>query len=193
VGAVERKALLPRELFPGDVAFGLPSSGLHSNGYSLVRRIVERAGLSWSATAPFARDMNLARALLQPTRIYVKPLLAALKRTPHIRALAHITGGGFPDNIPRVLPSHLGVSLDLSSFRPAPVFSWLAETGDVEETEMLRTFNCGVGMVVFAAQDGAAEVEETLRAVGENPVRIGEVIEPETGEPRVVMNGTLGL
>jgi phosphoribosylformylglycinamidine cyclo-ligase len=193
VGAVERKALLPRELFPGDVAFGLPSSGLHSNGYSLVRRIVERAGLSWSATAPFARDMNLARALLQPTRIYVKPLLAALKRTPHIRALAHITGGGFPDNIPRVLPSHLGVSLDLSSFRPPPVFSWLAEAGDIEEAEMLRTFNCGVGMVVFAAQDVAAEVEETLRAVGENPVRIGEVIEPETGEPRVVMNGTLGL
>lgn len=193
VGAADRKALLPRDVHAGDVAFGLPSSGLHSNGFSLVRRIVQRAGLAWNATAPFAGDMNLARALLQPTRIYVKPLLAALKRTPHIRALAHITGGGFPDNLPRVLPKKLGVRLDLSAFDVPPVFRWLAKAGEVAEAEMLRTFNCGVGMVVFASKEGADEVESVLRAVGENPVRIGEVVEPEEGQERVIFSGTLGL
>lgn len=192
VGAAERKALLPRAVQPGDVAFGLPSSGVHSNGYSLVRRIVKDMGLSWEATAPFAPEMTLARALLEPTRIYVKPLLQALKRTPHIRALAHITGGGFPDNLPRVLPKGIGVSLDLSAFEPQRVFKWLAAAGEIEESEMLRTFNCGVGMVVFAAKDGAAEVEKILCELGEEPVRIGEAIEAKAGE-RVVMNGKLSL
>jgi phosphoribosylformylglycinamidine cyclo-ligase len=192
VGAAERKALLPRSVQPGDVAFGLPSSGVHSNGYSLVRRIVKDMGLSWEATAPFAPEMTLARALLEPTRIYVKPLLEALKRTPHIRALAHITGGGFPDNLPRVLPKGLGVSLDLDAFAPQRVFKWLAAAGEIEESEMLRTFNCGVGMVAFAARDGAAEVEKTLSELGEEPVRIGDVIEAKAGE-RVVMNGKLRL
>jgi phosphoribosylformylglycinamidine cyclo-ligase len=149
-------------------------------------------GLSWEATAPFAPEMTLARALLEPTRIYVKPLLEALKRTSHIRALAHITGGGFPDNLPRVLPKGLGVSLDLSAFAPQRVFKWLAAAGEIEESEMLRTFNCGVGMVVFAARDGAAEVEKTLSELGEEPVRIGDVIEAKAGE-RVVMNGKLRL
>ncbi len=192
VGAAERKNLLPRDLRAGDVAFGLPSSGVHSNGFSLVRRVVKDAGLSWNATAPFAPEMNLARALLEPTRIYVKPLLAALKRTTHIRALAHITGGGFPDNLPRVLPEELGVSLDLAAFEVPRVFKWLAKEGQIAELEMLRTFNCGVGMVVFAARDGAAEVEKALRDVGEKPVKIGEVVDAEGGE-RVVMNGALGL
>jgi phosphoribosylformylglycinamidine cyclo-ligase len=130
---------------------------------------------------------------LEPTRIYVKPALAALKRTPHIRALAHITGGGFPDNLPRVLPKGLGVALDLSAFPVPRVFSWLAKAGEVAEAEMLRTFNCGIGMVVFAAKEGAAEVETTLRAVGEKPVRIGEVIEPEEAAERVVTTGKLAL
>jgi len=192
VGAAERKGLLPREVHAGDVAFGLPSSGAHSNGFSLVRRIVKDTGLSWNATAPFAPEMTLARALLEPTRIYVKPLLAALKRTPHIRALAHITGGGFPDNLPRVLPKGLGVSLDLGAFDVPRVFKWLARTGEIAEHEMLRTFNCGVGMVVFAAREGADEVEKVLLDLGEKPVRIGEAIEAK-GEERVMMNGTLGL
>ncbi len=192
VGAAERKALLPQTVHAGDVAFGLPSSGVHSNGYSLVRRIVKDMGLSWEATAPFAPEMTLARALLEPTRIYVKPLLQALKRTPHIRALAHITGGGFPENLPRVLPKGLGVSLDLSTFTPQRVFKWLAAAGEIEEREMLRTFNCGFGMVVFAAKDGVAEVEKILRELGEEPVRIGEVIEAKAGE-RVVMHGSLKL
>jgi len=193
VGAVERKGLLPRDVRTGDVAFGLPSSGLHSNGFSLVRRIVKDTGLSWNATAPFAPEMTLARALLEPTRIYVKPLLAALKRTPHIRALAHITGGGFPDNLPRVLPKGLGISLDLSSIDVPRVFRWLARTGEVAESEMLRTFNCGIGMVVIASAEGAADVETTLRAVGERPVKIGEIVKPERGQDRVVTSGALGL
>lgn len=192
VGAVDRRRLLPRDVHAGDVAFGLPSSGVHSNGFSLVRRIVKDTGLSWNATAPFAPEMTLARALLEPTRIYVKPLLAALKRTNHIRALAHITGGGFPDNLPRVLPKGLGVSLDLSAFDVPRVFKWLAKTGGVAESEMLRTFNCGIGMVIFAAKEGADEVETILRDVGEKPVRIGEAIDAE-GDARVVMKGQLGL
>ena len=193
VGAVERQKLLPREVFTGDVVLGLRSSGVHSNGFSLVRRIVERAGLAWNATAPFAQGMTVARAFLTPTRIYVKPLLATLRRTSHIRAMAHITGGGFPDNLPRVLPKNLGVTLDLSTFNPPPVFGWLSETGGVSEAEMLRTFNCGIGMTLVVAKDGVAEVENVLRSVGENPIRIGEIFEPEAGGERVVMQGSLGL
>ncbi|MGD9542181.1 phosphoribosylformylglycinamidine cyclo-ligase [Methylocystis sp.] len=192
VGAAERNHLLPRNVCAGDVVFGLPSSGVHSNGFSLVRSIVKRAELAWSATAPFARDRNLAKALLTPTRIYVKPLLAALKATPHIAALAHITGGGFPDNLPRVLPSGLGVALDLSAFEVPPVFRWLATTGEIASSEMLRTFNCGIGMVVVASAPGAGEVESALRAAGEKPRRIGEVIETD-GAERVVTRGTLAL
>lgn len=192
VGAAERNRLLPRDVQSGDVVFGLPSSGVHSNGYSLVRSIVKHAGLAWSATAPFARDLSLAKALLTPTRIYVKPLLAALKATPHIVALAHITGGGFPDNLPRVLPSGLGVALDLSAFNPPPVFRWLAEKGDIAQSEMLRAFNCGIGMAVVASEPNASEVDAALRAVGEKPVRIGEIIEAHDAE-RVLTRGTLAL
>ncbi len=192
VGAAERDRLLPRNVCAGDVVFGLPSSGVHSNGFTLVRAIVKRAGLAWSATAPFARDLNLAKALLTPTRIYVKPLLAALKATPHIAALAHITGGGFPDNLPRVLPSGLGVALDLSAFDVPPVFRWLAATGEIAPGEMLRAFNCGIGMVVVASAPGAGEVETALRAAGEKPLRIGEIIETD-GAERVVTRGTLAL
>ncbi|MBM3550689.1 MAG: phosphoribosylformylglycinamidine cyclo-ligase [Alphaproteobacteria bacterium] len=192
VGAVERNRLLPRDVCAGDVVFGLPSSGVHANGFSLVRNIVKRAGLAWNATAPFARDLNLAKALLTPTRIYVKPLLAALKATPHIAALAHITGGGFPDNLPRVLPGGLGVSLDLSAFDVPPVFRWLAATGEIAPGEMLRAFNCGIGMVVVASAPAAGEVEAALRAAGEKPLRIGEIIDAD-GAERVVTRGTLAL
>jgi phosphoribosylformylglycinamidine cyclo-ligase len=193
VGAVERAKLLPRDVYPGDVVFGLPSSGVHANGFSLVRRVVERAGIAWNATAPFAPDMSVARAFLEPTRIYVRPILTALRRTAHIRALAHITGGGFPDNLPRVIRKGLGVTLDLDAFPPQPVFHWLRETGEISESEMLRTFNCGIGMVVVAAQEGASEVETTLRAAGETPRRIGEIVEIEDGDARVAFRGTLGL
>ena len=152
VGAAERGTLLPRGgLKAGDVAIGLPSSGAHSNGFSLVRRIVERTGLAWDAPAPFAPGFTLAEALLIPTRLYVMPLLAALKKAPGILALAHITGGGYPDNLPRVLPDDLAVDLNLAAFSPPPVFGWLKTEGGVADAEMLRTFNCGFGMVVFVA------------------------------------------
>ncbi len=194
VGAAERGRLLPRgDLKPGDVLFGLPSSGVHSNGFSLVRRIVALTGLAWDAEAPFAPGRTLAQALLVPTRLYVKPLLAALKTTDGVKALAHITGGGFPDNIPRVLPDGLGVSLDLAAIPVPPVFGWLAATGNVAEREMLRTFNCGVGMIVVAEAARASEVEAALKAAGESPVRMGEVVAFSGEQERVAYRGHLAL
>ena len=194
VGAAERGRLLPRgDLKPGDVLFGLPSSGVHSNGFSLVRRIVALTGLAWDAEAPFAPGRTLAQALLVPTRLYVKPLLAALKATDGVKALAHITGGGFPDNIPRVLPEGLGVSLDLAAIPVPPVFGWLATSGNVAEREMLRTFNCGVGMIVVAEAARAAEVEAALKAAGESPVRMGEVVTFSGEQERVAYRGHLAL
>jgi len=140
----------------------------------------------------FEPQRDLAQALLEPTRIYVKPLLAALRATDKIVALAHITGGGFPDNLPRVLPKGLGVALDLPAIPVPSVFRWLAQAGGVAQAEMLRTFNCGIGMVVVASKNGASEAEAALRAAGESPIRIGEIISA-TGEERVVMQGPLGL
>ena len=193
VGAAERGHLLPRDdINAGDIVFGLPSSGVHSNGFSLVRRIVAREGLAWDARAPFDSGRSLAEALLVPTRIYVKPLLAALKATPNIKALAHITGGGFPENLPRVLPKSLGVALDLSQIPVSPVFRWLAQSGGVAETEMLRTFNCGIGMIVVAARAAADEVASALSSAGETPVAIGEVYGAGSG-PRVTTWGHLAL
>jgi phosphoribosylformylglycinamidine cyclo-ligase len=170
----------------------LRASGVHSNGFSLVRKIVELSGLNWSDPAPFAENLSLARALLEPTRIYVKPLLAALRATKTIKALAHITGGGYPENIPRVLPDGLGVRVDLSAIPVLPVFKWLAKTGGVAEREMLRTFNCGIGMIVVADAAHAAEAESALRAAGEDPVALGEIIAAPEGE-RVLFSGKLAL
>jgi phosphoribosylformylglycinamidine cyclo-ligase len=193
VGAAERGTLLPRaDVAPGDVLLGLPSSGAHSNGFSLVRRIVKDKGLRWSDPAPFASARSLGAALLEPTRIYVKPVLAAIRATGAIKALVHITGGGFPDNIPRVLPRGLGAVLDLKAIAPPPVFSWLTSAGGVDEREMLRTFNCGVGMVAVAAKADADAVARALREAGENPIAIGEVAASDDGE-RVRYRGSLRL
>ncbi len=192
VGAAERGTLLPKDVTVGDALIGLPSSGVHSNGFSLVRRIVERSGLAWDAPAPFAQGKTLAQALLEPTRIYVKPLLQVLKGGDGVNALCHITGGGFPDNIPRVLPDGVGVRLDLDAIAAPPVFGWLAKTGGVAEAEMLRTFNCGIGMIVVASADKADAVMERLRQAGEAPVRIGETIAHAGGE-RVQTAGSLKL
>jgi phosphoribosylformylglycinamidine cyclo-ligase len=185
--------LLPRPgLKAGDVAIGLPSSGVHSNGFSLVRRIVAMSGLGWDAPAPFAPKRSLAAALLEPTRLYVKPVLAALKAARSgVRALAHITGGGFPENLPRVLPDDLTVALDLDAFAPQPVFGWLAHTGGVSESEMLRTFNCGFGMVVFADAAAADNVVKAFAAEGLAPARIGRLA--ARASERVVMRGRLKL
>ena len=191
VGAAERGTLLPRAgLEAGDLVIGLPSSGVHSNGFSLVRRIVDRSGLEWDAPAPFASG-TLAAALLTPTRLYVKPVLAALKAAPGVLALAHITGGGFPDNLPRVLPDSVGVELDLGAFAPPPVFSWLAATGGVSEAEMLRTFNCGFGMVAFAAAASGSETMREFERQGLAPTPIGRLV--ARGAERVAMRGRLKL
>lgn len=192
VGAAERGTLLPRgDIAAGDIVYGLPSSGVHSNGFSLVRRIIERTGLAWDAPAPFASGQTLARALLTPTRLYVKPLLATLKATNGVKALAHITGGGFPDNIPRVLPDHLACELDLNAIPVLPVFQWLAKEGGVAESEMLRTFNCGIGMIVVADAASAHATQAALSNAGLAPVRIGKLIARE-GEA-VVTHGKLAL
>jgi phosphoribosylformylglycinamidine cyclo-ligase len=192
VGAAERGTLLPRPgLRPGDLVFGLPSSGVHSNGFSLVRRIVARSGLGWDAPAPFDPQHSLAAALLTPTRLYVRPLLQALRQTRGIHALAHITGGGYLDNLPRVLDDGLAVLLDLSAFSPQPVFSWLASAGNLGEAEMLRTFNCGFGMAAFVSADHEGEAREALTSAGLSPILIGELV-PAEGQ-RLATQGRLKL
>lgn len=194
VGAAERGKLLPRrDVTAGDVLLGLKSSGVHSNGFSLVRCIVARSGLSLSAPCPFEDGKSLGEALLTPTRIYVKPLLAALKAGLGIKALAHITGGGLPDNLPRVLPDGLGAEIDLSKIDPAPVFGWLAKTGGVVEAEMLRAFNCGVGMVVVVAAEEADATAELLAAQGESVSRIGEITPISAADEPVRFSGALAL
>ena len=193
VGAAERGTLLPRtDVTAGDVVIGLASSGVHSNGFSLVRRIVGRTGLSWDAPAPFAEGRTLAQALLEPTRIYVKPLLHVLRNGAPVKALAHITGGGFPDNMPRVLPDGLGIDLDLDAIGVPAVFCWLAKNGGVAEAEMLRTFNCGIGMIAVVAQRDAESVLAALRHAGETATRIGSVTQARSAE-RVTTRGRLAL
>ncbi len=193
VGAAERATLLPRpDIAPGDVVLGLTSSGLHSNGFSLVRKIVEGSGLGFDAPAPFAPVMTLGAALLTPTRLYVKSCLRAIRETGAVKALAHITGGGFTDNIPRVVPEHLGVTIELSHVPVLPVFKWLAEQGGVAEEELLRTFNCGIGMIAIVKPDAVDNVSEVLVANGETVTRLGEVVEA-AGEARVVYHGHLDL
>ncbi|MGQ0444179.1 MAG: phosphoribosylformylglycinamidine cyclo-ligase [Beijerinckiaceae bacterium] len=193
VGAVERGNLLPRaNVEAGDHVLGLPSAGLHSNGFSLVRRIVARASLAWTDAAPFAAGKTLGEALLAPTRIYVKPVLRVLAGTSGVKALAHITGGGIPDNVPRALPKNLGAEIDLSAIPVPRVFAWLAATGGIAEAEMLRTFNCGIGMVVIVDKGKAAEVSRAFASAGEEPATIGRVVAFEAGE-RVSYLGRLGL
>jgi phosphoribosylformylglycinamidine cyclo-ligase len=194
VGAAERGQLLPRgDVQAGDVVLGLAASGVHSNGYSLVRRIVQEAGFGWDQAAPFAPAEPLGRALLVPTRIYVKSLLAAIRETGALKALAHITGGGFTENIPRSLPEGLGVRIDLASVPVLPVFKWLASAGGVAEGEMLRTFNCGIGMVAIVAAGDVAKVRAALTAEGETVHVLGEVVTVAPDAPRVAYSGRLDL
>ena len=193
VGAAERGTLLPRpDIAAGDTVLGLASSGVHSNGFSLVRRIVESSGIGFDAQAPFSPVMTLAGALLAPTRLYVRSCLRAIRQTGAVKALAHITGGGFTDNIPRVLPRHLGVAIDLARLPVLPVFKWLAERGNMAEGELLRTFNCGIGMVAIVEPEAVKAVSEVLADAGETVTPLGEVIAAE-GERRVIYNGHLDL
>jgi phosphoribosylformylglycinamidine cyclo-ligase len=185
VGAMERGGALPGPMAAGDVLLGLASDGVHSNGYSLVRRVAEVAGLGWDAPAPFA-DSTLGAALLTPTRIYVRPALAAVKAGA-VSALAHITGGGLTENIPRVLAPGLAAEIDLSAIPLQPVFRWLIETAGLSEAEALRTFNCGVGMVAVCPADRAEDAARILAEAGETVIRLGRLA-PGTG---VVYSGAL--
>ncbi len=174
VGAAERGSLLPRldDMKPGDVLIGLASSGPHSNGYSLIRKVVEISGLSWQDSAPFAPGKTLAEALLEPTRIYVDTVLPVIRKGI-IKGLAHITGGGLTENTPRMLPSNLVPEYDMDSWTRPAVFTWLQETGGIEESEMQRAFNCGIGMVLAVAKSDADQALTMLSDNGEDAMIIG--------------------
>jgi phosphoribosylaminoimidazole synthetase len=174
IGAAERGTLLPRvdEMQIGDVIVGIASSGPHSNGYSLVRKVVERSGLAWDAPAPFARGKSLAEALLTPTRIYAKALKPIFE-AKLAKGAAHITGGGLVENTPRALPDHLEAAFDWNAWRRPAVFEWLQSTGGVPEADMRRTFNLGIGMVLIAAPENADRVIAMLKDGGEQAFKIG--------------------
>jgi phosphoribosylformylglycinamidine cyclo-ligase len=192
VGAVERDAMLPKtsELKEGDIVLGLKSNGLHSNGFSLVRRLIERDGLDLAAPAPFDDTQTLGQALLQPTHIYVASLLHGFKDDEiNIKALAHITGGGLSENIPRVLPEHLSAKIDCVALEMPPLFHWLQDLAALDDAEMLKTFNCGIGMVVIVSADRVKQAAQHFRRYGEVAHFIGK-LEARQDKP-VVYNGHL--
>jgi phosphoribosylformylglycinamidine cyclo-ligase len=192
VGAAERGTLLPRpDIAVGDAVIGLSSSGVHSNGFSLVRKVVDASGLRLDEPAPFSPVMTLGAALLTPTRLYVKSCLRAIRETGAVKGLAHITGGGFTDNIPRVLPKDLGVRIDLRAVPVLPVFKWLAAQGGIAEPELLRTFNCGIGMIAIVSRPALAAVTEAFAEAGETATYLGDVI--EQADSSVVYDGHLDL
>ncbi|WP_417741066.1 phosphoribosylformylglycinamidine cyclo-ligase [Salipiger sp.] len=185
VGAMERGSDLPAGVTEGDVLLGLASDGVHSNGYSLVRKLVEVSGLGWEADCPWAEG-SLGAALLTPTRLYVKQALAAV-RAGGVHALAHITGGGLTENLPRVLPEGMGAEISLDAWELPAVFKWMAETGGIAPAEMLKTFNCGVGMVLAVDASRAEAIAELLRDEGETVYMLGTV----TGTAGMSYEGTL--
>lgn len=185
VGAMERGTALPAGVVEGDVLLGLGSDGVHSNGYSLVRKLVDVSGLGWDADCPWGEG-TLGEALLAPTRLYVKQALEAI-RAGGVHALAHITGGGLTENLPRVLPEGLGAEIDLGSWELPPVFGWMQQTGGIETSEMLKTFNCGIGMVLVVSADQAEALTALLRDSGETVAQLGTV----TAQEGVAYSGTL--
>jgi phosphoribosylformylglycinamidine cyclo-ligase len=193
VGAVERHGILPRTgtMKAGDVLIGVASSGVHSNGFSLVRKVVEKSGLSLDAPAPFAAGKSLGEALLTPTRLYVRSCLEAIQ-TGGVKGLAHITGGGITDNLPRCLPDGLDAEVDLSAISVLPVFQWLSKEAGIVESEMLRTFNCGIGMVAVTDEKNAGHVIDAFQEAGQQAARIGNLI-AGAGEAKVVYRGALKL
>jgi phosphoribosylformylglycinamidine cyclo-ligase len=188
VGAVERDALITgKEVAEGDIVLGLASSGVHSNGYSLVRRVVAESRVAWDAPAPFAKSQTLAEALLTPTRIYVRSGLA-LTRTGLAKAMAHITGGGLVENVPRVIPDSMTVEIDATRWKLPPVFAWLAKQGGIAAAEMGRVFNCGVGMVVVVNRDDAERASAILTESGERVFQIGRVVARRGDMPGCVVS-----
>jgi len=188
VGAAEREQLLDgTKVAPGDVVLGLASTGVHSNGYSLVRKVVLNSGLNYADPAPFAAGKSMGEALLTPTRIYVKSCLAAL-RAGKVKALAHITGGGLIENVPRVLPEGAVAEMDAKSWTLPPVFGWLKAQANIDAHEMARTFNCGIGMVVVVAKDDVAEATRILAEAGETVFTIGAIRTRQGDEPQSQVN-----
>ena len=185
VGALERGCSLPANVAEGDMLLGLRSSGVHSNGYSLVRKLVELSGLAWDAPSPFGSG-TLGEALLMPTRLYVKQVLAVLAQGG-LHGLAHITGGGLSENIPRVLNAQQGVSINLECWALPELFQWLAQQGNLSQAEMLKTFNCGIGMVLVVAPAAQAQITALLKEMGEDVIDLGRV----TDHPGVQYQGTL--
>jgi phosphoribosylformylglycinamidine cyclo-ligase len=175
----------------GDVLIGVASSGVHSNGFSLVRKVVEKSGLELDTAAPFVPGKTLGEALLVPTRLYVRSSLEAM-RTGGVKGLAHITGGGITDNLPRCLPDGLDAEVDLSTVAVLPVFQWLAQEGGIAQGEMLRTFNCGIGMVAVADEKHAGHVIDAFQEAGDHAARIGKLVHGD-GEAKVVYRGALKL
>jgi phosphoribosylformylglycinamidine cyclo-ligase len=192
VGAVERGAVLPKtaEMGAGDALIGVASSGVHSNGYSLVRKVVAMTGSSLASPADFTGNTALGDALLAPTRLYVRSALAAI-RSGGIKGLAHITGGGITENLPRVLPEKLDAEVNLDSWRLPPVFAWLAREAGLPESEMLRTFNCGVGLIVVADAARVSDVIAQFNGAGENAFAVGKLVGAKGSEPVVRYTGTL--
>jgi phosphoribosylformylglycinamidine cyclo-ligase len=190
VGAVARANLLPKPtLKAGDALLGIHSRGIHSNGYSLVRKLIADSGVDLAAKPPYScAAQTFGEALLSPTRIYVKSLLPVLARG-HIKALSHITGGGLTENLPRVLPAELSAQIDLSSWHLPNIFEWLRVTGNIPQSEMLTTFNCGIGMIAVVSAEMAFEVRAELEAAGEQVSIIGQLA--PAGETRVIYSDTL--
>ena len=199
VGAVERNAILPKTqtMREGDVLIGIASSGVHSNGFSLVRKVVEMSGLSLESPAPFAAGKSLGEALLVPTRLYVRSALDAMHSSSGsgggVKGLAHITGGGITDNLPRCLPASLDAEVDLSTIAVLPVFKWLAKQAGIVEQELLRTFNCGIGLVAVADEKNAGHVIDAFQEAGDHATRIGRLIRGDGPEAKVVYRGALKL
>ncbi|MEN8896797.1 MAG: phosphoribosylformylglycinamidine cyclo-ligase [Yoonia sp.] len=185
VGAMERGAELPANVAEGDVLLGLASNGVHSNGYSLVRKIVDRSGLTWGDASPFG-DGTLGEALLAPTTLYVKGAVAAIKADA-VNGFAHITGGGLTENLPRVLPDGLGVQIDLDAWEVLPVFKWLAEVGGLDQAEMLKTFNCGIGMVAIVSPADVDAATAAFADAGHDVCKLGTV----TADAGVAYTGSL--
>jgi phosphoribosylformylglycinamidine cyclo-ligase len=192
VGAVERGAVLPNTaaMRANDVLIGVASSGVHSNGYSLVRKVVALSHLPYDSPAPFAKDMTLSEALLTPTRLYVRSALAAI-RTGAVKGLAHVTGGGISENLPRVLPNTLDAEIDLATWKMPPVFGWLMREAGLDEREMLRTFNCGIGLIVVADAARAEDVIVAFNDGGERAFRIGMLVPAQAGEASTRYRGAI--
>ncbi|KAG9292893.1 hypothetical protein G9A89_016255 [Geosiphon pyriformis] len=192
VGAVERHAILPRigDIKVDDIILGIASSGVHSNGFSLIRKVVTEKNFEYSASCPWDSAMSLGEAFLTPTKIYVKQLLPLIKKGI-VKAMAHITGGGLVDNIPRVLPENLGATINATAWKLPPVFSWLAKNGNIPFEELFRTFNCGIGIILVVSSNNISETKNLLQVYNENVYTIGRLVSMQENNTRVVIQGTI--